>query len=175
LYLGLKIIAGIIHGDIKPGNVLIFHDNENGYIAKVGDFGYSVFSEGDPNEKRIHLPISTPWNAPEVISWRVLFSLHAAKLTDVYSFGLVCLWLLFPKMSRNIFSGIKDVDSSLNQDGELLQTVASLIESATELDVCSKTGLKAFFASTLANEPNNRKLDLKEIMRPFTEWVYLTI
>jgi Ser/Thr protein kinase RdoA (MazF antagonist) len=31
--------SGIIHGDIKPHNVLVFKNAEGGYVAKVIDFG----------------------------------------------------------------------------------------------------------------------------------------
>lgn len=128
-----------------------------------------MLSEANPNEQRIHLPVSIPWNAREVIDPDRLFSLHQAKFTDIYSFGLLCLWLLFPK-SRDDFSRIRDQRSDLKYKVQLLDTVTSLIESTAELDISTKTGLKVFFASTLANDPNERSLDLKEIMRPFAEF-----
>lgn len=35
-------ISGIIHGDIKPENILIFTDDSGGYTARVTDFSCST-------------------------------------------------------------------------------------------------------------------------------------
>ena len=35
-----RYITGVIHGDIKPQNILLFESNiQAGVVAKVGDFG----------------------------------------------------------------------------------------------------------------------------------------
>ncbi|KAK3379116.1 hypothetical protein B0T24DRAFT_145647 [Lasiosphaeria ovina] len=160
---------GIIHGDIKPENVLIFDDTGlNNYSAKIIDFGYSVFSDGrDPDERWIHLPTSKPWNAPEVTGWEVLFSSNEAKRADTYSFGLLCLWLLFPEIFEGISGGSEAGGVSPWQDADLRQTVTDLTEGSTGLDGLTKTSIQTFFASTLAHDPNERSLDLEAIMRPF--------
>jgi serine/threonine protein kinase len=42
--LGLDILhrCGIMHGDVKTENILVFPDSQKTYIAKVADFGFSV-------------------------------------------------------------------------------------------------------------------------------------
>jgi serine/threonine protein kinase len=80
----------VIHGDLKPHNVLIFQDASGNYIARVGDFGYSSHFQGQ--DDIVFLPRSVPWAAPE---WHHRwFTAMDAKKMDVYSFGLVCLWLI---------------------------------------------------------------------------------
>lgn len=38
--------TGIIHGDVKPQNVLIFKDDFGKYVAKVTDFDIQPSSQG---------------------------------------------------------------------------------------------------------------------------------
>jgi serine/threonine protein kinase len=86
----LTASAGIIHGDIKPENVLIFGNKTDGFVAKSSDFGYSTIVAGDD---RINMPKSHPWYAPE--HHHRGFKHDGAKKMDAYSFGMLCLWLLF--------------------------------------------------------------------------------
>ena len=82
---------GVIHGDIKPENVLVFSENDGAYVAKVTDFGYSTLFTTDSD--LIKMPKSWPWTAPER-HHREILPIQARKM-DAYSFGMLCLWLLF--------------------------------------------------------------------------------
>ena len=59
--------------------------------VKVADFGYSTLTAGGSGT--VLLQKSRPWNAPEHHFGE--FKAHEAKKTDVYSFGMLCLWVLF--------------------------------------------------------------------------------
>eukprot|EP00210_Caulerpa_lentillifera_P004240 g4044.t1 len=77
----------IIHGDLKPGNVLLRKDasDPRGFICKVGDFGLSKFLAEDSHLETFtcgtvtHMP-------PELLNEGKLSS-----ASDVYSFGIL-LW-----------------------------------------------------------------------------------
>ena len=82
--------AGIIHGDIKPQNILVFEEKSR-IVAKVADFGFATCFQSE--DDLVSIPISVPWNAPEHHGGR--FRPEQAKQMDVFSFGMLCFWLLF--------------------------------------------------------------------------------
>ncbi|KAG0635897.1 kinase-like domain-containing protein, partial [Tuber brumale] len=78
--------SGIVHGDVKTENILIFWSAEKGrMVGKVGDFGSSVLDFREDEHRG--LPVHTiPWNAPE---YDEDISRENLKFTDVYSFGML--------------------------------------------------------------------------------------
>jgi len=81
----------VIHGDLKPGNILMFPSDTETPIPKLIDFGYS--SMALLRDNKLAIGRTWGWAAPE---WTgSLFTLSEAKKMDVYSFGLVCLLVTF--------------------------------------------------------------------------------
>ncbi|RMZ75072.1 hypothetical protein DV737_g5474, partial [Chaetothyriales sp. CBS 132003] len=87
---------GVVHGDFKPENVLVF-ENEQGLIAKIADFGSSAIVE--PSERQYEFPVSGIWTAPEHHHRGV--DATTAYGMDLYRLCLVFLWLLLG-LSSNI-------------------------------------------------------------------------
>lgn len=75
---------GIIHGDLKPENIIMFSDKDKTLIPKLADFGFSVVEEA--LESDIILGGTRTWRAPESYS---CLKVSGLAPTDVYSFGLV--------------------------------------------------------------------------------------
>jgi len=80
--------AGIVHGDMKHENVLIFpRSDATGvkYTAKLADFGGSVMDMSTEEFRRME-SWTWPFQAPE---WETPLTRQGMMLTDVYSFGLL--------------------------------------------------------------------------------------
>ena len=88
---------GIIHGDIKPENILVLQERGL-YKAKLTDFEASWISSSD--DDLVKLGRTVPWDAPE---WHTRwFTIKGAKQIDIYSFGLVGFFTLFqPVLSKS--------------------------------------------------------------------------
>jgi serine/threonine protein kinase len=102
---GLKSLhaCGIIHGDLKPDNVMVFDHGDRlskrPQGAKLADFGCSIF-EQDFNAAKDVFYLGTPkYNAPEIVGRLSPYvdayvqSFDSFALADCYSFGL-SLWEL---------------------------------------------------------------------------------
>ncbi|GMH37223.1 hypothetical protein BSKO_05096 [Bryopsis sp. KO-2023] len=80
---------GIIHGDLKPGNILLHSagDDCRGFTAKVADFGTSRILGTDDQQFTVQGTIA--YMPPEVIGGRSGYRVSTSL--DVYSFGII-LW-----------------------------------------------------------------------------------
>ena len=171
----------IVHGDIKPQNVLVFKDAVTKKITvKVADFGYSTLTEGESG--KVLLPKSRPWNAPEHHFGE--FEVQAAKKTDVYSFGMLCLWILFGSRLSNFqqtiangvtgsisfdipfFRGRPTLLECLKNEDRLEDIANDVLGSISGLDVDSECTirLREVFGLTLPHNPGKRTCNLERVI-----------
>ncbi|KAF8539826.1 hypothetical protein BDD12DRAFT_881587 [Trichophaea hybrida] len=173
----------VIHGDIKPQNVLVYKDASGNTTIKITDFGYSTLATGE--EGRVFLPKSRPWNAPEHHFGG--FTAAEAKKTDIYSFGMLCLWFLFgntiqntpqhtaegitefisfdaPLRPRTLLEQIKDDDKLVGITDQLLDSIP-----LAGLNGEHTIPLKTFFRLTVALNPNKRSSGLGKLVGLFSQ------
>ena len=158
--------------------MLVFKDSISRKITvKLTDFGYSTLTGGGSGTDI--LPKSRPWNAPEHHHGE--FNAHEAKKTDVYSFGMLCLWVLFenrlsdlPQTTADGVAGLISFDAPflggptflerLKDEGRLEYIANRLVESMPGLNVEYRIRLKEIFSLALPHNPGKRTCDLARVI-----------
>ena len=147
--------CGIVHGDIKPDNILIFPRTgfQTDFVAKLTDFGHSVFAF----EGRTSLPAFTlPYSAPEATEDQLTF--EDMKRTDVYSYGLVLMSLF---VGRDCCAHRGDMLASLKRDDSMFDHAMQVVENEdrehedSDLDLAT---LRSLFMNTIRGEAKKRNL-----------------
>ena len=139
--------CGIVHGDMKAENVLIFPDDEHKYKAKLSDFGYSRVLNVEKGS--LLLGGTRPWKAPEA---KAAVNISDAKYTDIYSLALL-IWCTFGH-GRNIFRLLVD---PLKQ-GEEFYTETERMKETGEL--VAQTDLSAWYVKVLVSSSYGDPLQL---------------
>lgn len=156
-------IKGAIHGDIKPENILIFPEGDGRHIAKVIDFGYSTLFSSD--EDPVVMPYSGVWTAPEYHHRGI--SPEQARKMDVYSFGMLCSWLLFHNINSNRDRSIKRFRE--NSSTESSAYASEMLKESPHLEHWEIVNMERLFRSTLAENPADRTacfIEVLEIISP---------
>jgi serine/threonine protein kinase len=154
---------------MKPENILVTKLQEGGVCEIcVTDFGYSSFGT------LVKVPRSPPWEAPE---WHPRwFNLENAKRMDIYSFGLLCLWLIlsgesleftgFPSINIDLAFPAPHESNQLNPmtkclqemkaSGKLLDSVLNLISQKQEIPEQTRSRLEEVFTLALTHDTEKR-------------------
>lgn len=151
----------IVHGDIKPNNVLIFED-KMGLVAKVIDFGCSCF--GSKDDDLVSLSRTAQWAAPEISNSHM--TIQAAKLTDIYSYGMVCAWIFFGQdMPVADFVTLpSDFDQAAKRLMHIMGTEPEERPDTSLMVNTSVRCMKDFFTFSFQREPERRARDIKSLL-----------
>lgn len=145
--------------------MLIFKEGTGSYTAKVADFGFSTYFH-EEQEDLIQVPKSVPWTAPEHYGRRQ-FTSQEAKMMDVYSFGMLCLWLLFYKEHLGVddfsfeaaYWQDKDEKLFIWKKNKLLSWAIQLVADDAGIRPETKRRLDLFFRSCLDHDTEKRDAD----------------
>ncbi len=150
---------GVIHGDIKPENILVSSENEARHVAKVTDFGYSTLFSTDTHP--ITMPESGIWTAPERHHREILP--REARKMDAYSFGMLCLWLLFFNKGTN---RDRNFEKNLEDSQKKVSDYASeLLRASSDLDSREKNDMQKLFRSTIVKDSAERTANFDELLQ----------
>jgi serine/threonine protein kinase len=177
--------SDVIHGDIKPQNILIYDARSNHYCEpRLIDFGYSSIIDPE-SESFIRLPMSVPWCAPERTAYD-RFTPDQALRMDVFSFGMVCFWIMYEKHISRIdplplASGWADTYFEpetrfehamcrLKDDDKLVLLATQLVDADEHLEFEQRQKLTDFFNHSLPKDPKSRAWNLGELDRCFEKY-----
>ncbi|KAH5159501.1 hypothetical protein HBH69_056890 [Parastagonospora nodorum] len=147
--------CGVIHGDIKPQNILVFKSRAGQLLAKITDFGYSTKAATDT---LIKMPKSPKWHAPEHhFGW---ICRAAAVKMDIYSFGLFCFWFALGA-DHGPFS--THTIASTRKSGKTLLLALNAIEAEPSWSLDEKVKMKDLALATLHHEPSLRCVNFDQV------------
>lgn len=157
---GLDVLheCGIIHGDLKPDNILVYQNGPRYFIAKLADFGLSL-EEAISNPDMASLGGTKGWQAPEVAMGQVIdqkFWIH----TDSYSYGLL-VW------SVMLLEGNLPPDSRAESRQQL--ALKQAYHNADTVEEGIQQFIVGAFQSLLNEEPSERTTELLSILE---DWNY---
>lgn len=150
-------------------------DFDGSIVPQVADFGYStMYTSSDPI---ITLSHTVPWNAPEVGTDSKTYAPADAIRTDVFSFGMFCLWVLFREKiadhfgltqdfvdqcepsERNVRSSFRVITDLKNQDR--LRSFCQVLVRSLQLEPSQRESLEQLFEATLSPQPSERAHSFK--------------
>lgn len=138
--------CGIVHGDIKPDNILIFTGRGVRYTAKLSDFGFSITQEttlqtgtrDKTPEPMWKLTGRTwPWNDPECNFPRTWIELMK---TDVFSYGLLSWEILCERPIEVLF----DLPVRGDQDFSITPSMREIVEDVKKDGTLGKNAATFF-------------------------------
>lgn len=146
---GLQAVhaAGVVHRDLKPGNVLVTATG----TAKLTDFGISLAGDQAPMTAAGRVMGTAQYLAPEQVTGQ-----PARPAGDLYALGVVAYEAL---AGRRPFSGATDVDVA----------VAHVHDPVPELPATVPGPVRAVVTRLLAKEPAQRPADAGELARTLAE------
>lgn len=139
---------GVIHGDFKPANILIFPSPSGStvvpYVAKLADFGFSTLEAQELSGDLVQILGYTPgWNAPEITDEKAKVSSNDYCKADNYSLGLV-IWslscldgeipLIADKHAADIAASC-DIDLLTEIPTSLQQTLSNAVSALLQFEV----------------------------------------
>ena len=127
-------------------------------MAKITDFGYSTLFATDND--LVTMPKSDLWTAPEH-HHRQVRPTQARKM-DIYSFGMLCLWLLFYNIGSNRDGNFKK-DLKETHLGVYHYGFQKIRETA-DPTLQGRGKIRRLFSLSLSQDPAERARDFGDLI-----------
>jgi len=160
----LILLVGVIHGDMKPANIVVFTNPEAvaGVTPKIIDFSYSCLGLHD--DEPVCVSGTALWWPPEFVN--PLMTMAEAKRLDAYALALVLFVVLgydaVHASNLEIFHGMSSSKQRISRLVEHMKGNPSdgLFEQVLSLDTSlppeQQISLTALFTKALSRDPSGR-------------------
>ncbi|KAL4899022.1 kinase-like domain-containing protein [Aspergillus multicolor] len=172
---GLKYLhdQGIVHCDLKPGNMLVYSKNVSSerlemcinagiepVEVKICDFGFAVILSDYEAGRRFQARIGTvPWMAPE-LDMAEPVALDLLHKADIYSFGLVVASILMRGVRpfQGLLAGeITELKGqTIGSSDSVVTTLLGNIQEKITLNEHQEEFIEAFLSGVCEPEPEDR-------------------
>jgi serine/threonine protein kinase len=116
---------GVIHGDLKLNNILVFKSRSQGYIAKLADFGSAILLSETTFPCRAP-PGTKVYRAPECTDGSVVLRRDDLVKTDLFSLGVTLAFLLVGSHIVDDIMTLSESDiQSLKEDNQLADWIVA--------------------------------------------------
>ncbi len=134
---------GIVHGDIKPSNIMVLGDN----LAKIADFGIARMASAKSTQADVI------YGTPSFMSPEQILGKSIDARSDIFSLGVVLYYMLTDRLP---FTG-DNINALMHQ----IANVAP--EKPSSLNPAISEALDAVIYKCLAKNPDNRYANAKEL------------
>lgn len=143
--------CGVIHRDLKPGNIMLLKQDGDRDFVKVVDFGIARFQEEAQRLTRL----GEVWGSPIYMSPEQCMGAQLDVRSDIYSVGIA----LYESLTGQVpFLGKNYVDTMSKQIGEAPRPLSEVVPGISVPPNLEQVVMKA-----LAKEPENRYQTMAEL------------
>jgi len=145
---------GVVHRDMKPGNVFLLKKDDDDDFVKVLDFG--LVKEASTPEGQDHTQIGQIMGSPRYMAPEQVQGKHVDARTDIYSLGAMLYAML---AGRPPFDKATELATMMAQVSDPPPTIASVAP-----DAVLPMGLEAVVMKCLAKNPDDRFSSMEELI-----------
>ena len=131
---------GILHLDVKPGNILFYRDEKKAICAKVMDLGIALPFDGQTTPTHSRVTGTPHYMAPE----QVMSPIETDVRTDVYAIGSTLLYCTTGSLPRTgqgtprelirVIRERRPIDAANIHDPNIPLALAGIIDKAVRMD-----------------------------------------
>jgi serine/threonine-protein kinase len=145
---------GVVHRDMKPGNVFLVEKDDDEDFVKVLDFG--LVKETSPTEAQDHTQVGQIMGSPRYMAPEQVQGKAVDARTDIYSLGAMLFAMLAGKPP---FDKNTDLSTMMAQVSDPPPPIASVAPDAQ-----LPPGLEAVVMKCLAKNPDERFASMEELI-----------
>jgi eukaryotic-like serine/threonine-protein kinase len=145
---------GVVHRDMKPGNVFLVKQDDDDDFVKVLDFG--LVKETSPSDSQDHTQIGQIMGSPRYMAPEQVQGKTVDSRTDIYSLGVMLYAMLSGKPP---FDKATELATMMAQVSDVPPPLASVAP-----DLVLPPGLDAVVMKCLAKNPDDRFSSMEELI-----------